>query len=56
VQRVSRNANQIACLHLDRDNRALSGVDVEQPSAGNNVPDFVLVMAMLNVELRQHCV
>src|SRR5207302_4403745 len=40
--------------HFDRDNRALLRVNMEQPPPGDNVTDFVLIVAMLDVELGQH--
>src|SRR6266567_6303870 len=54
VQRPARNANQVAGLHLDRNNRALLRMNMEQASASDDVTDFVLIMGMLDVELCEH--
>src|SRR6266567_5119021 len=54
VQRPARNANQVAGLDFDRNNRALLRMNMEQASASDDVTDFVLIMGMLDVELCEH--
>src|SRR5438552_327013 len=54
MKRAARNTNQVASFHLNRDNRALLRMDVEQPTPGHNVTDFVLIVRMLYVELGEH--
>src|SRR6266581_1286246 len=54
VQRPARNANQVAGLDFDRNNRALERMDMEQASARYDVADFVLIVGMLDIELCEH--
>src|SRR5712692_6248147 len=54
VQRAARNANQVAGFHFYRHNWALLRVDMEQSAPGDDVADFVLIVAMLDVELCEH--
>src|SRR5258708_4329629 len=54
VERSARNANQVAGLDFDRNNRALARMDMEQTSACDDVPDLVLIMRVLDVELCEH--
>ncbi len=51
VERATRNTNQVARLDLDRDNRTLLWVDMEEAPPGDDVADFVLIVRMLDVEL-----
>ncbi len=51
VKRASWNPNQVPRLYLDCDDRTLLRVDMEEPSPGDDVADFVLVVPMFDVEL-----
>ena len=53
---TARDANQIACLYLDRDHRAVLGMNVEQASAGDNISDHIFIVPVFDVELREHCI
>src|SRR5437660_12842133 len=56
MKRAARNTNQVASFHLNRDNRALLRMDVQQPTPGHDVTEFVLIVRMLYVELGEHSV
>src|SRR6266850_5278612 len=56
VQSSSWHANQITGFHFDRDDRPTCRMDVEQSASRNNVADFILVVPVLDVELRKHSV
>lgn len=54
VKRAARNADQVARLDFDCHNRALLRMDVEESSSADYVPDLVFIMAMFDIELREH--
>src|SRR5947208_2568350 len=54
VQRSAGNENQIAGFHFQRHDRRGWRMNVEQAAPGDDVADFVLVVAMLDVEFGQH--
>jgi hypothetical protein len=56
VKRASWNPDQVTRLNFNCDNRAFLGMDVEQSSPIDNVPDLVLIMAMFDIELREHSI
>ena len=54
VQRAARNTNQIASLNLERDYGTIRRMNVEESTPGDDVTHFVFIVAMLDVELREH--
>src|SRR5271168_5062976 len=54
MQRAARNTNQIASLDLERDYGTIRRMDMEQSTPGDDVTHLVFIVAMLDVELREH--
>src|SRR5437667_61253 len=54
VQRPARNANQVARLHFDSNNRRCLGIHMEKPAPLDDEANLVLLMPMFPAELRKH--
>src|SRR5690348_10260723 len=54
VERAARDSHQVSGLHFDRHHWPSWRMNVKQSSPRNDVPHFVLIMRVLDVELRQH--
>ena len=50
VERPAWDANQVPGFYFYRNNRALLRMDMEQAAPGDDIADFVLIVAVLNVE------
>ena len=56
MPRPARHADEVARLHLDREDRALPRMDVEDAPPLDDEPHLVLVVPVLAAELREHAV
>src|SRR5262249_37965986 len=54
VTRASRDANQVAGLHFDCEDRPIRRMDVEETSTLDYETDFVFVVPMLTIEPGKH--
>src|SRR5689334_18150327 len=56
VQRASGNTNQIAGFDFDTKHVSGFGMNMKKPVTSDRESDFVLVVPVLAIKLRQHCV
>src|SRR6185503_17415927 len=56
VERAAGHTDQIACFDFDAEHGSACRVNVKKTVTGNDESHFVLVVPVLAIKLRQHCI